>query len=150
MPANRGFTLIEVMITVAIVAILAAVALPAYTSYIARARITDALSGLSAMRLKMEQYFQDWRTYTTGGATDSCLAGGPAPLPANTPNFAFTCLSTSATGYVIQAAGVAGSTTASFTYTIDQSNTQATTAAPVGWAFPCNKHWLMKQSDTCF
>ena len=59
MPADRGFTLIELMITVAIIAILAAVALPAYSTYVTRARITDAVKGLSEMRLKMEQYFQD-------------------------------------------------------------------------------------------
>jgi type IV pilus assembly protein PilE len=149
MPADRGFTLIELMITIAIIAILAAVALPAYSAYITRARITDAVSGLAAMRLKMEQYFQDWRTYTTGGGTDSCLVGGPAPLPINTSNFAFTCLSRSATGYVIQAAGIPGGSMASFTYTIDQSNTQATVSAPAGWAAPCLTHWLLKSSDTC-
>jgi type IV pilus assembly protein PilE len=149
MSAARGFTLIEVMITVAIVAILAAVALPAYTSYVTRARITDAVQGLSAMRLKMEQYFQDWRTYTTGGANDSCQAGaGPAPLPPNTASFTFACVGVTANTYLIQATGIGSMV--GFTYTIDQTNAQATPAAPAGWAAPCANHWLMKKSDTCF
>ena len=60
---TSGFTLIEVMITVVIVAILAAVALPSYRNYQYRGKIPDAVSNLSAKRVKMEQYFQDNKTY---------------------------------------------------------------------------------------
>ena len=64
MTRSRGFTLIELMIAVAIIAILAAIAIPSYTDYIRRGRLTEALGRLSAMRVKMEQYFQDNRVYT--------------------------------------------------------------------------------------
>ena len=57
MPRSRGFTLIELMIAVAIVAILAAIAIPSYSEYIRRSRITEAISALSGMRVKMEQFF---------------------------------------------------------------------------------------------
>ena len=76
MLADRGFTLIELMITVAVVAILAAGALPTYSAYVMRANVTDAAKGLSEMRLKMEQYFQDQRTYV-----GACIANTSAPLP---------------------------------------------------------------------
>ena len=70
MRSATGFTLIEVMITVAIVAILAAVAIPSYTSYITRSKIQEATTTLLAMRTKMEQYFQDhrlsWRSASAG------------------------------------------------------------------------------------
>jgi type IV pilus assembly protein PilE len=150
MPADRGFTLIELMITVAIIAILAAVALPAYSAYVTRARITDAVKGLSEMRLKMEQYFQDYRTYTTGGATDACQIGaGPAPVPTATQSFTFSCPLLNATQYTILAQGTGSMS--QFSYTINQANAQATTAAPPDWtAAPCGNHWLMKKSDTCF
>ena len=58
-----GFTLIEVMITVAVVAILAAVALPNYFDYITRSRIVEAKTNLADMRTRLEQYFLDNRAY---------------------------------------------------------------------------------------
>ncbi len=58
-----GFTLIEVMITVAIIAILAAVALPNYIDYVTRSRLVEAKSNLSDMRTRLEQYFLDNRSY---------------------------------------------------------------------------------------
>jgi len=49
-----GFTLIELMITVAVVGILAAVAFPSYTNYIRRGKIAEAQSTLSDLRLRAE------------------------------------------------------------------------------------------------
>jgi type IV pilus assembly protein PilE len=142
MPANRGFTLIELMITVAIVAILAAVALPSYSAYVMRANVTDAAKGLSEMRLKMEQYFQDQRTYV-----GACVAGTSAPLPKNTSNFTFSCGGVNANAYTVTATGVGSM--AGFVYTIDQANTQTTTA-PVASGWPsCATRWIFKKSDTC-
>ena len=82
MTRSRGFTLIELMIAVAIIAILAAIAIPAYTDYIRRGRITEAFATLSGMRVKMEQYFQDNRTYAAPASPATI-----APLPATTTNF---------------------------------------------------------------
>jgi type IV pilus assembly protein PilE len=146
MLADRGFTLIELMITVAIVAILAAVALPSYSAYVLRANITDAVKGLSEMRLKMEQYFQDNRKWA-GGNPPPCDPAGGAPLPKNTSNFTFACTTLTATAYTVTATGIGSMT--GFVYTIDQANVQATTSAPVGWPAPCGARWLTKKSDTC-
>ena len=57
-----GFTLIEVMIVVAIVAILSAIAIPSYRNYVIRGKIPEATSNLSGQAVKMEQYFEDNKT----------------------------------------------------------------------------------------
>ena len=65
---SQGFTLIELMITVAIVAILAAIAYPNYRNYVIRGQLVDATQGLSAVRANMERYYQDNRSYLAVGA----------------------------------------------------------------------------------
>lgn len=64
MHTARGFTLIEAMITVAIIAIISAIAYPSYTSYMARARRSDAQQLMQLIALKQSQYILDARTYT--------------------------------------------------------------------------------------
>ena len=57
--SNKGFTLVELMITVAILGVLAAVAIPAYSNYINRAKQSDAIIGLKAAQMAQEQYFSE-------------------------------------------------------------------------------------------
>jgi general secretion pathway protein G len=59
----QGFTLVEMMITVAIIGILAAIAIPAYNNYIERARVSSAVSDIAAMSVQIEQYFVENRVY---------------------------------------------------------------------------------------
>ena len=58
----QGFTLIELMITVAIVAILAAVALPAYQNYTTRARLSEVVLALAACRTSITELYQSGGT----------------------------------------------------------------------------------------
>ena len=60
-----GFTLIELMVTVAILAILAAVAIPQYSNYINRAKQADAIIGLKAAQMAQEQYFSENNAYSS-------------------------------------------------------------------------------------
>lgn len=73
-PTTRGFTLIELMIAVAIVAILAAIAYPSYTQWVAKSRRTDAKSLLHRVAANQEKFFTQCGSYTTnfGGAVGGC------------------------------------------------------------------------------
>ena len=102
MKQQRGFTIIELMIAVAIIAILAAIALPAYEDYVRRAKLTEAFTALADFRVRMEQFYQDNRRYD-GGGLDGCGAAAP-----NSKAFTFGCvpgLAPSQT-YTITATGI--------------------------------------------
>lgn len=64
MKKNRGFTLIELMITVAVVAVLASLAYPSYTQYLVRVNRSSAVSFVMNLASKQEQYNLDARQYT--------------------------------------------------------------------------------------
>lgn len=139
-PARRpaGFTLIEVMVTVAIVAILAAVAVPQYRDYVSRGRIPDATSGLAAKQVQLEQYFQDNRTYVNAPACASDTTSSKF--------FTFSCTSSSATAYVLAATGKSSMT--GFTYTVNQASAKATSAVPTGWTSSASC-WVVKKDGSC-
>lgn len=137
MRAARGFTIIELMIAVAIVAILAAVALPAYNDYITRGKIQEATSALSAMRVKIEQYYQDQRSYV-----GACQPGTVAPLPTGLKYFTVTCTIPDASHYTVTATG------AGFTFTIDEANNRVTTAVPTGWTTNASC-WVSRKGGIC-
>lgn len=143
MNTQRGFTLIEVMITVAIVAILASIALPSYSDYITRGKLTEATSTLADLRVKLEQHYQDNRTYS-----GACAAGSVAPTPTG-QYFDYTCPTLSATAFIIQASGKAGTPVAGFTFQLDQANTRTTTAAPTGWGTAPIACWVTRKGGGC-
>jgi type IV pilus assembly protein PilA len=55
---QKGFTLIELMIVVAIIGILAAIAIPAYSDYTKRAKVTELVTAGSACKASVSEYFQ--------------------------------------------------------------------------------------------
>jgi len=66
---KNGFTLIEVLITLAILGILAAIAIPAYNGYITTAKMSEAHNNLAALRLAEEENFLETNSYFTGTDT---------------------------------------------------------------------------------
>ena len=137
----NGFTLIEVMVVVAIVGILAAIALPSYADYVRRSKIIEATRGLSDFRTRMEQFFLDNRTYVGG-----CVVIKPV-VQANVKTFTFTCPTETATTYGLTATGVATEGMNGFTYTIDQANVQATTAT--FWGKTSATCWVTRKDGSC-
>ena len=73
---QKGFTLIELMIVVAIIGILAAVAIPSYQDYTARAQVSEAMSLNSGMKTALSEYFADQGRFPTGpGSVSNTLNG---------------------------------------------------------------------------
>ena len=145
--ATRGFTLIEVMITVAIIAILARLALPSYMEYVKRGKLTEGFNTLSSFSLTLGQWYQDNRTYAAPAAI--CTAGTMAAQPPNTANFQYSCTppAPTATTYTITATGLGS--LAGFVFTIDQAGNRATTGVPTGWTTN-TQCWVASKAGTCY
>ena len=135
MQRQTGFTLIELMITVVIVGILTAIAVPSYAKYVLRTKLTDAYAGLAGVQPLAEQHWANTNTFEE-------FAG----VPATTDSFTFALASASATAYTVTATGK--NAAAGFVFTIDQNGRRATTAVPSGWtASP--SCWVRDKGAVC-
>ena len=139
MPAQRirGFTLIEIMITVAILAIIASVALPSYRSYIERSRLPAALDALNAVAAKMEMVFQDRNDGTYGPGPTCNIALGQAQ------DFVLSCTPAGAS-FIATATGTGRM--AGYSYTVNNLGVRATTDHPKGANAAC---WTTKGGTAC-
>jgi type IV pilus assembly protein PilA len=84
--SQGGFTLIELMIVVAIIGILAAIAIPSYQNYIKRAKFSEVISAISPIKQAVDECIQH-QALTSGTAVSNCGAGQngvPGTLPAAT------------------------------------------------------------------
>ena len=144
LPAARaGFTLIEILVELAIAAVLVAIAVPSYGDYLRRARIVEAAARLADHHARMEQFFLDHRRYDDGAG--NC---GQAPPRASAADaFGIACTA-SPNAYVVTATGVAGKGMAGFVYAIDEANFRRTNAVPDGWVANA-QCWVIRRDGTC-
>jgi type IV pilus assembly protein PilE len=137
------------MITIAIIAIIVSIALPSYNQYVTRAKIQEATSALLAQRTKLEQFFQDQRTYA-----GACVNNTVAALPTGLKYFTITCPTLNATQYVVRAdGGIAGGdqSMAGFRFEINEANIRTTPQVPTaaGWSLPSTNCWVSKKPNLC-
>lgn len=92
---QKGFTLIELMIVVAIIGILAAIALPAYQDYTIRAKVTEALSQADGAKVAVEETAQ-----SLGGLTKVTATNSGFTFPAGGTTYVKSVAITDATGVV--------------------------------------------------
>ncbi len=122
---TTGFTLIELMVVVAISSILAAIAMGAYGSYVASSKLAESFSMLGDYRLKMEQFKQDNRSYEDPLNANTC----GVTLPTN-KYFDFNCvIAASGAQFTATASnknGIGLGNAADYSYSIDQAGTQKT------------------------
>ncbi len=139
--SSGGFTLIEVMIVVAIVAILSMIAYPSYTDYIRRGQVQEAPATLLAYRARMEQYYQDNRSYAAAG---NCAVALPAPPEVE--HFSYACtVSNAGQAYAATATGVGGAV-AGLAYSIDQRNNRSSTCTGCAWNFSgVQTTWILRR-----
>jgi len=138
---QRGFTLIELMVAVAIVGILAAIAYPSYADHVRRGKIAAALGEMSAARVRLEQYYQDHRNY--GSSATGCGVALPSA-----PGFAFGCAwgpGGTSQSFVLTATGQ--ESMAGYVYTVNEADQQATPRFE-GQAVNA-ACWIKRRGDAC-
>ncbi len=139
-----GFSLIELMVALAIAATIAVATVPSYRDYMLRSRIPEATSGLLLTGMRLEQYYQDHRSYAASGTT-TCGVMMPS-----TDRFAFNCVvPPDGQSFLVSARGSGDGSMASFGYTLDHLGAQRTTVLPAGWGDAPADCWIEKRMAGC-
>ena len=120
----NGFTLIELMVTVAILAVIAAIAIPAYTGYVATARNVEAMDNLSAIQIAEEEYFLQNNAYIPASTTTALVQSNStnlwvaAPATESAREFTYSVTLVGTTGYTATATGKGGKVPATVILTV--------------------------------
>ena len=132
---QRGFTLIEMIIVLALIGILLAIAVPSYIEHILRSKITEGITTLMETKVTLEQGFSDKGTYLKtvvppNPANTDCTI----TTPIGTTSYSFECKATAET-FVITMTGKADLD--GYEYTINEKDVRATTKHPKQTSLTC-------------
>lgn len=117
----KGFTLVELMITVAVVGILSAIAYPAFTSAIQRSRRSDAMAALTAISQAQERYRSNHNSYATEIGSDGLKMQNDISKLVKYYTISMTGLGATASftsGYILTATAIEGSSQDQDTYCV--------------------------------
>ncbi len=137
---SSGFTLVELMVVVAVLGILASIALPSYKSYITKSRAQAATSDLVGMALALENTFQKTLSYPGAYASETTIPALPTNRtastglndfsgwsPAQSSYFSYSVVTTNA-GFIVKATGNGSAMAASCLLTLSNDNVRTAPA----------------------
>jgi type IV pilus assembly protein PilE len=102
---SKGFSLVELMVVVAIIGIISAIAFPSYQGYVEDTYRGQALADLKICSLALERFYSNDFTYVGAEAANVCIIVSP---PEGEAKYGITYVSEGASNYVIQATPVSG------------------------------------------
>lgn len=132
---HAGFTLIELIIAIAILSIIVSVAVPAYSDYIQRSKIAEALATLGNLTTQMEKNYLDFKTYTNNG---NCAVSEP-----NSESYTYNCTS-SGQNYTWTATSKDGN----YKFSVNNNFDKATLAFG-GASMSSVDCWMISKDGTC-
>jgi len=120
---KKGFSLIELMVTMAILGVITAIAIPAYTGYITTARMAEADNNLASIRLAQEEYFLENNNYFEGANTGAIETDSDNlwKVSKGSDGYNFDYVVTLSSGWTATATGKAGTQVAGKTREISKN-----------------------------